>query len=110
MQRRDFTYVEDVAEGLLRLGLATDPNCRIVNLATGRLTTVWDFVRIAAEILEIPDENLRFGAISPGAHEMEHEPVTLDRLRQLASWIPPTQIRDGVRKTLEISLHHDLET
>ena len=104
LQRRDFTYIEDVAEGLLRLGLAQAENAGIVNLATGRLTTVRVFVEIAAEILGIPPENLHFGAIPANSHEMEHEGISLDRLQRLTGWIPATSIAQGVRRMLEISL------
>ena len=50
LQRRDFTYIEDVADGLLKLGLASAEPGEIVNLASGRLTTVRAFVEIAAGI------------------------------------------------------------
>ena len=46
-QRRDFTYVEDVAEGMLRLGLVRTPASGPVNLATGALESVRGFVERA---------------------------------------------------------------
>jgi nucleoside-diphosphate-sugar epimerase len=100
VQRRDFTYVEDVAEGLLRLGLlpANEP---VVNLATGRLTPVRTFVEIAAGVLGIPPASLRFGVIPLRANEMEHEAVSIERLNGFAGWIPPTSIAEGIRKTAE---------
>ncbi|HUI78102.1 MAG TPA: NAD(P)-dependent oxidoreductase [Bryobacteraceae bacterium] len=104
MQRRDFTYVEDAAEGLLKLGLVSEPRYAIVNLATGQLATVRFFAETAAAVLGIPPENLKFGAIPANLHEMQHEAVSLDRLKRLLAWIPPTSIAEGVRKTLEISL------
>ena len=104
LQRRDFTYIEDVAEGLLLLGLASAKAGEVVNLATGRLNTVRSFVEIAAGILGIRPENLHFGAIPANSHEMEHEGIALDRLRRLLGWTPPTSIPLGVRRTLEISL------
>jgi UDP-glucose 4-epimerase len=103
MQRRDFTYVEDAAEGLLRLGLAPE-GCGIVNLATGRLATVRAFVETAADVLEIPPENLIFGAIPANAYEMRHESIQLECLRTMVGWVPPTSVAEGIRKTLEYSL------
>jgi nucleoside-diphosphate-sugar epimerase len=102
LQRRDFTYVEDVAESLLRLGL-TSSGSGIVNVATGRLTTVRGFAETAAEILGIPRCNLNFGRLPAGPHEMEHEPVSLARLRGLAGCVPQTGIHAGIRRTLERS-------
>ena len=99
-QKKDFTYVNDVVEGILRLGLvsATRPG-EIVNLATGKLTTVRGFAEIAGKILGIPAANLNFGAISNGQWDVEHSEISLERLRRLTGWVPPTSIEQGIRKT-----------
>ncbi len=99
-QRRDFTYVEDVAEGLLRLGLVEAKPGEIVNLATGKLTSVRSFAEITAKILQIPQDRLKFGTIPTRTEEMEHDEVALDLLRRLTSWVPSTGIVEGIRKTL----------
>jgi UDP-glucose 4-epimerase len=98
-QMRDFTYVGDVAEGLLRLGLSSESSARVVNLATGRLTKVRDFVDVAAGILGIPSQNLLHGAIPTRPEEMRHAEVTNARLRTLVRWTPGTSIADGIRRT-----------
>jgi len=100
VQRRDFTYVEDVAEGLLRLGAASARPGEVVNLATGRLTSVGAFARTAATILGIPREGLKFSAIPLRPEEMEHSPVTVERLKRLTGWTPPTSLAEGIRQTL----------
>lgn len=101
-QRRDFTYVEDVADGLLRLALV-DPSAapagEVVNLATGTLTTVREFAERAGAVLGIPRAHLRFGRIPTRDSEMRHEPVSSARLRALTGWVPPTGIEEGVRRT-----------
>lgn len=104
-QERDFTYVEDVAEGLVRLGAASSRWGEVVNLATGRLTSVRSFAETAAEVLGIAPERLQFGAHPPLAEEMHHAPAPIDRLQSLVGWVPPTTIREGIRKTLEFQSH-----
>ena len=99
LQRRDFTYVEDVAEGLLRLGCSGAQPGAVVNLATGRLMTVREFVQAAARQLGLPDEQLGFGRRPTGADEMEHAPVNTALLRWLTAWRPQTSVEEGVRKT-----------
>lgn len=101
LQKRDFTYVGDVAEGLLRIGSAHPPDFSIVNLATGHLQTVRNFTETAADVLSIPSEHLRFGAIPVRTEEMQHAPVANERLRQLTGWLPRTSVQAGVRKTME---------
>lgn len=104
-QKRDFTYVEDVVEGLLRLGRATPKPGEIVNLATGRLTSVREFAELAADIIHIPPGNLEFGAIPTRVEEMEHAEVRVGRLRQLVGWIPSESLATGIRKTVEFQLN-----
>ncbi len=96
-QRRDFIYVADVAEGLLRLGLSSASPGEIVNLATGRLTAVRQFIEQAAGVLNIPDERLLFGALPTRPEEMRHSPVAINRLERLTGWTPPTSVLDGIR-------------
>ena len=101
-QRRDFTYVEDVAEGLLRLGVTvTAEPGEIVNLATGTLTEVREFVTTAARVLGIAPERLDFGAVPARAEEMQHEPVSVRRLGALLGWKPATAVAEGVRRAAE---------
>ena len=100
-QRRDFTYVEDVAEGLLRLGLVAGPVPGPVHLATGRLESVRRFAERAATVLGLPPARLRFGALPGRPDETAHGTVSIDRLRGLCGWAPATTIEEGVRRTLQ---------
>jgi|SRR5581483_7074999 UDP-glucose 4-epimerase len=100
-QERDFTYVEDVAEGLLRLGATQTGWGEIVNLASGQLTSVRKFAETAAELLDISSERLVFGARPPLPEEMHHGVVSTQRLVDLTGWRLPTQIREGICRTCE---------
>ena len=98
-QKRDFTYVEDVAEGLLRLGLVTNSFGDVVNLATGKLTAIRKFIEIASSVLSISDQQLNFGALPTRAEEMEHLPVSVAKLWHMLNWVPSTDIATAVQKT-----------
>lgn len=101
VQRRDFTYVEDVAEGLVRLGVSDAGPGEVVNLATGRLTPVRAFAETAASLLGIDPSMLDFGALPVAGGEMFHDTVSVSRVRDLLSWVPSTEISDGIRRALE---------
>lgn len=105
-QQRDFTYVEDVAESLLQLGAAGPIPGQIVNVATGRLTSVRAFAETAAQLLAIPEKNLRFGTIPIRSEEMSHNPVSIERLRQAIGSVPSTGIEHGIRRTVEFHMQH----
>jgi nucleoside-diphosphate-sugar epimerase len=98
--RRDFVYVEDVAEALLRLGATPDRSGGIVNVATGVLTSIREFAEAAAEILDVDRARLSFGALPTRPEEMHHERVATERLARLTAWRPATSIREGVRRTV----------
>jgi UDP-glucose 4-epimerase len=98
-QRRDFTFVEEAAEGLVRLG-ATQSRGEPVNLATGRLQSVREFAEATASILGIPPGLLRFGALPSNVHDLGHGEVVIARLKRLTSWSPSLSIEQGIRRSL----------
>lgn len=103
-QVRDFTFVDDTVEGLLRLGESAALYGEIVNVATGRLSTVRAFVERAAAVLGIAPERLAFGAApARAADEMKHDPVAVGKLRDLIGWVPSLTIEDGVRMTAALT-------
>lgn len=105
-QQRDFTYVGDVAAGLLRLACVQESAPTIVNLATGQLTRVRDFVTQAAEILGLRPEQLHLGALAQRAHDLHQGPADVSRLEHLTGWRPRTTPAEGIRRTTD--LEHEL--
>ena len=99
-QSKDFTYVGDVAEGLLRLGLTAGGPGQVVNLASGRLDTVREFILTAAHLLRLDPGRLKFEKPLPD-NELQHLQVATDRLRTLTNWVPATTVADGIRRTLD---------
>lgn len=100
-QRRDFTWVGDVVEGVLRLGARHEADVGVVNVATGTLHTVREFVERAAEVIGIAPGRLEFGALPTRAEEMQHDHVSVAKLQTLTGWRPATSIAEGVRRTLD---------
>ena len=99
-QQRDFTYVEEVAEGLLRLGLQREP-VGTVNLATGRLTSIREFAETAAELLHLREGQLQLGALPYRGDETQQGPTDITRLKKLLFWKPAATVREGIQKTIE---------
>ena len=100
LQQRDFTYVEDVAEGLMRLAVSDVVPGEVVNLGTGAMHTVRSFVEVTAGVVGLAKERLRFGAVHTRPDEMSHDGVSVTRLRQLTRWSPTDDIAEGVGRTM----------
>lgn len=99
-QRRDFSNVADVAEGLVRLAQQAPGGPSLLNLACGRLTTVREFAATAARLLGIPATNLKFGEQASRPDEMQLEGVSISRLRALTGWSPSDDLESGIRRAL----------
>jgi len=99
-QRRDFAYVEDVAEGLLRLAVSDVARGAVVNVASGGLHSVREFAETASDVLGIPRARLGFGEIPTRHEEMAHDPVPVTMLRTLTRWSPDDDITSGVARTM----------
>lgn len=100
LQRRDFAYVEDVAEGLLRLAVSSAQPGEVVNLASGVMQPVRKFVEAAAAVAGVPRERLHFGAVPTRPEEMAHTGVSVERLEELTGWRPSHDLQSGIRRTL----------
>ena len=100
-QLRDFAYVDDVAEGLLRLALSlpAQPSWEIYNLGSGEGVRLRDFIEEVAEALRERRLNpdIRFGAkpYRPG-EPMKYLP-DISKLRHHLHWSPSTPLAAGVR-------------
>lgn len=99
-QLRDFTYVADVVEGMLRLGLLEAAGLGAVNVATGVLTPVRQFVETAADVMGIAPARLEFGAVPTRSEEQRHDPINIEKLRGLTGWTPSISIREGITRSL----------
>lgn len=100
-QKRDFTYVEDVAAGLLKLGLVHDVSGGVINLATGKLTSVRDFVECAKTLCGIESARLLYGAIPYRDNEVWQGAVDVSLFKHLVGWLPSCSILQGIKRTIE---------
>lgn len=101
-QKRDFTYVADVAEGLIRLGASASALPPVVNLATGTLTSVREFAETAADVIGMRREQLEFDALPRRSDEVEQGRADTGTLRRLVHWTPACTIRTGIREAFEL--------
>jgi NAD dependent epimerase/dehydratase len=99
---RDFVYVADTADALVRLVAEPAASGQSFNVATGVDVSVEDLVGIVGELLgrelviEVRPERLR-----PGESEVFKLCGDASRLRQLVGWEPATSLRDGIAAVID---------
>jgi len=97
-QVRDFLYVEDVAEALVRLLASSVTGA--VNVASGQPTTIRELLSAIGR--EIGREHLlQFGARPADPDEPRKLVADVTRLTREAGWGPRVGLEDGVRRTVD---------
>lgn len=96
-QTRDFIYVGDIADFFVR-AVRNDVKNEIINMGTGKATTVKEIVEIAGEILGI-EPKLNYLPARPG--EIDNFVADTSKLRRLFSSVPETPIKKGLKETFD---------
>ena len=65
-QTRDFTYVSDTAQGILRAGLVDEAVGQTLNLGSGREIEIRALAKQVAKLLELPEARIQFEDPRPG--------------------------------------------
>jgi nucleoside-diphosphate-sugar epimerase len=95
-QVRDFTYVDDVAEATVRAVFADLPSGAVLDIASGRPTSVATLIEELRAIAGTGDPVLEHRQERPG--DVPRTEGRIDRARTYLDWSPTTGLRDGLRR------------
>ncbi len=97
---RDFNFVLDTVEGMVRIAEEEKAVGKIINIGTGIEHSIADVVRTTAELdgakLEIEENNSRK---RPPASEVRRLCADNSLLKEITAWQPRTAFSDGLRIT-----------
>lgn len=114
-QDRNFTFVDDIVEGLLRAAeRITD--CRVVNIGTDEITKIVDAAQTVCRIVGHTPSKFFFDMSKPEG--VYARAASIENQKRWLGWNPTTSFEDGIRKTIEWyaghvnleALKQDLET
>jgi nucleoside-diphosphate-sugar epimerase len=98
-QVRDFIYVDDVAEAMLRLAVAPGARGEIVNVGRGESVSIRDTVGLL-EQLSGRRAPVVLGAIPYREGEIMDYRMDISKLERLTGFSPRTPLREGLTRTL----------
>lgn len=98
-QTRDITFVRDTADTIVQVH--DSPNCRgqVLNVATGRETSVNDFVRRILGVMGAPDHPIIHSAERPG--DVRRHWADVSKIHSLLGHDVPTLTDDALAETVE---------
>lgn len=98
VQSRDFTYVENAVQALLKAADAPGVSGQVFNVGTGRSITVLDLVSNLNRLLKqalVPRHD------APRSGDVRYSLANIERARQALGYKPSVSFEDGLVRTLE---------
>lgn len=97
-QTRDFSDVDDVSEGIIKIYESPDTRGKIVNLASGVETTIEDLIHM---IMEIMDYTGKIKHTPPRQGDVRRHLGNVSLARKLIDYRPETNYIEGLKRTIE---------
>jgi nucleoside-diphosphate-sugar epimerase len=98
-ETRDFTFVDDIIDGTLRLGVIPEAVGDAFNLASDTETRVIDIANMVNEITGNPS-GVRFIARRDW-DKITRRRASIDKARKVLGYEPKTRIKDGIKKVYD---------
>ena len=100
-QLRDYIYVDDIVNVMLKCAEADDAIGEVINVGSGESTRFCDMVRTVIECVE--NGNIEFIPWPENYEKVETGDIALDisKLKNITSWKPAISLREGVKKTFD---------
>ena len=95
----DWTYIDDMADGIIAAAVASDVEGLTIDLGTGQVTTAREVVELIVELLGTSIRPV-FGALPDRPGERSHAADT-KVARERLGWTAATPLREGLRRTIE---------
>jgi UDP-glucose 4-epimerase len=96
-QTRDFVFVRDTADAIVRMYTEPATRGRVVNVASGREVSVNELVRL---LLDALGSDVPVNHVEPRPGDVRRHWASIDLARELFGYEPRTTLRDGLAETV----------
>ncbi len=97
-QTRDFTYVANVVDGVLRACEAPDASGEVINVATGGRVSLNELLRTMNRIV---GTNIEAIYKAPREGDVRDSQADISKAKRLLGFAPSVGLEDGLRRTLD---------
>jgi nucleoside-diphosphate-sugar epimerase len=102
-QRRDFIYINDVVDAIIKAVSSDEKvNGIVLNIGAGVSYQIKEVATLVADLVGPNVSRLiKFGAVQYRINEVMHYSVEIARARELLGWYPNTNIKVGLQHTVK---------
>lgn len=97
-QTRDFTYVDDVVQGILSAGSTLGASGHVYNIAAGRGTSVLEMVEILAQLTGM---RAQLEMLPPRPGDLKHSRADISAATRDLKYAPRMGLKDGLLRTVD---------
>ncbi len=100
-QTRDFVCVHDVTAANLKAALAPIPAGSVINIASGRRTSINELYRLVRDSAGSVAKNVLASPAPARAGEIRHSLADVSQARRLLDWNPVVPLDRGIQETVD---------
>jgi nucleoside-diphosphate-sugar epimerase len=97
-QTRDFTYVDNVVDGVLRAATTPGAAGRVINVATGQRISINQLAAALGQLIGVADAPIH---VPPRQGDVRDSLADITRARHLLGYEPSVSFEEGLRRTVE---------
>ncbi len=97
-QTRDFTYVANIVDGVLRAATAPGVAGEIINVATGQQISINELARVLGKVTGVTAAPAHIPA---RAGDVRHSLADISKARTMLGYEPSVDLEEGLRRTVE---------
>jgi nucleoside-diphosphate-sugar epimerase len=97
-QTRDFTYVANVVDGVLRAATAADAAGEVINVATGRQVSIGELAHAMADVIGVHIEPVH---TAPRQGDVRDSLADISKAKALLGYEPLVGLEEGLRRTVD---------
>jgi len=97
-QDRNFTYVDDTVEGLIRASEKID-DATPINIGTSDHITIKDAIKLIFQLVRFEPKSIRYDTTKPEG--VFSRAADLTRCKELLGWVPKKSFTEGLEKTIK---------
>ncbi len=99
-QSRDFVYITDMVDALLRAAITPEAAGQVFNIGTGTTTSVAEVAKMLIELMELKNTEISFKGGQAWAGDMDITLADNRKAMKILQWTPQVTFREGLKKLI----------